>query len=88
MPKKPAKKTVAKKSSTAAKKSVAKKSTAKKSTPRRVMPTKSVSTKSGYLVKEQEDFHRDHPNAFNLIAIFLILFMSLVMVYFYKNGLI
>jgi len=83
MPKKPAKKTVAKKSSAAAKKSVA-----KKSAPKKVAPVKSVSAKNGYLVKEQEDFHRDHPNAFNLIVIFLILFMSLILVYFYKNGLI
>lgn len=85
MPKKPAKKTTAKKVSKT--KSTVKKS-APKSAPRKVAPVKSVSKTNGYLVKEQEDFHRDHPNAFNLIAMFLVLFMSLVLVYFYKNGML
>lgn len=76
MPKKPAKKAVAKKTKPVAKKTVVKK----------VSAVKSSSANNGFLVKEQEEFHQNHPSAFNLILVFLILFMSLVMVYFYKYG--
>lgn len=47
--------------------------------------SKSV-TSNVYLLKEQEEFYRKHPNAKNLIATFLLLAVLLAVLYFSKYG--
>jgi len=40
------------------------------------------------LLKEQEEFHRKHPQANNLIAVFIIFVIILAWLYFSKMGLL
>jgi hypothetical protein len=49
-----------------------------------VKSKKESSLKKGYLVKEQEAFHKAHPNAEMLIKVFLVTFILFLFLYFYK----
>jgi hypothetical protein len=65
------------------------KKTTKKAAPKKVAratsskPTSSFWTKS-FLAKEQQEFHKNHPNAEMLILVFLLTFSVLAVMYLYK----
>jgi hypothetical protein len=67
-----------------------KKAAPKKAAPKKAVARKTVSPKASswwsrsFLVREQEEFHKNHPNAEILILIFLLTFSGLAMMYLYR----
>lgn len=72
-------------------------STKKKTSTKKAAQTMSSAPKSStssgssllsksFLAKEQEEFHRAHPNAEKLIAVFIVLVLALAWLYFARFG--